>query len=142
MYEVSAAFGWAMTTAGANGDWRTELLMRAARIPVRRLPVSLPRAGGAHGSPAGLGLPDAVCVPAAERSGVGVDTTWPVVPAISRLRSSTIAPRAPRRSTVRNACVCANFAYCFPCSTWIDHARRNRSESPAATTIASPPTRT
>jgi hypothetical protein len=42
MYEVSASFGCEMTMAGANGEWRTELLIRAERIP-QRLPVSLPR---------------------------------------------------------------------------------------------------
>ena len=86
--------------------------------------------------------PDSVRVPAAERGGVGVDDD------VSRRAGDQAPPvvddRAARPEQVdrpERRC-CAAFAYCFPCSTWIDHARRSRSDSPAATTTASPPTRT
>ena len=66
-------------------------------------------------------------------------TTCPVVPAISRPRSSTIAPRAPSRLTVRNAwCALPSRTACraAPGST---RRAAEGATSPAATMTASPP---
>ena len=90
----------------------------------------------------GARAPDPVGVSGAEGGCIGVDHD---VSRRAREQPSLVVDDRPARAeqgTVRNACVCAAFAYCLPCSTWIDHARSSRSETPAATTIASPPIRT
>ncbi len=69
-------------------------------------------------------------------------TTWPVVFASSRPLSSTIAPREPIMSTVRNAWCVASVLYDGPWRIWIDQARRTSAKMTAPTSTARPPMRT
>ncbi len=132
--------GCETTTAGANGERRTERRMRATSVGSPTPASFANRLSWVVPASVGLQRPCAPVVPSAP--GSASTTTCPAVPASGRPFASTIAPRGAVRSTTRNDCEFAIAVYCGPCRIWIDQARRTSTPMSTPTSTASPPIRT
>src|SRR5690348_7342873 len=135
---ASAGAGWGRMTAGANGERTTECWMRATSVCACVCERRAKRRSSARPTVDAC-QPVRSNAPSAATS--AATTTRPDVVASFRPLASTIAPRGPIRSTVRNAWLDATAEYSCPCSTCTDQARISSRPSAMATSTPRPPIR-